>query len=147
VVYVEIEKMYKRILAILPIVIILMSGCAGPPNQVSAGPGEKFTLEIGQTAAITGENLKIRFVEVVGDSRCPQGVTCIWAGEATSLIEITYADTTYRKTLTQPGSTEPPQAQFLNYTIIFDLQPYPQAGVEIANKDYRLQLEILKKTA
>jgi hypothetical protein len=137
--------MYKRILIILPIVTVLLSGCAGPSNQVSAGFGEKFTLEIGQTASIKGENLKIRFVEVVGDSRCPQGVTCIWAGEATSLIEISSAGTTYRKVLTQPGSTEPPQADFLNYTIVFDLQPYPKAGVKTENKDYRLQLEINEK--
>jgi len=136
--------MFKRILMILPVVILLLSGCAGASHQINAGIGEKFTLAIGQNASITGENFQIRFVEVVGDSRCPQGVTCIWAGEATSLIEIFYSGTTYRKALTQPGASDPAQADFQNYIIVFDLQPYPKAGVEIENKDYRLQLEIRK---
>jgi hypothetical protein len=42
-------------------------------NEVKLG--QEFTLSIGQNAAITGENLTIKFAEVISDSRCPQGVT------------------------------------------------------------------------
>jgi hypothetical protein len=42
--------------------------------------------------------------------------------------------------LTQPGAP----GSFIDYEIAFDLQPYPQAGVKIENKDYRLQLKITK---
>ncbi|OGO06412.1 MAG: hypothetical protein A2Y92_02645 [Chloroflexi bacterium RBG_13_57_8] len=138
--------MYSRILWIIPIVVVLLAGCGGPSDQLNPAIGEKFMLSIGQSASIKGENLVVRFVEVVGDSRCPQDVTCIWAGEATSLIEITFSGNTYQKALTQPGLTEPPQTDFQNYLIMFDLQPYPRANVTTEKKDYRLQLEFQKKS-
>jgi hypothetical protein len=137
--------MRKQLLWILPIIILVLSGCARPTGEIKANIGEKFSLAIGQVVSITGENLKIRFNEVTADSRCPQGVQCIWAGEASSLIEITYSGSTYSKTLTQPGSSEPPQTEFQQYEITFDLQPYPQKGIKIESKDYRLQLEINRK--
>ncbi len=137
--------MYKYLLMIFLMAIIVVPGCARPANEINAGLGEKFTLAIGQSASIKGEGIKVRFIEVVGDSRCPQDVTCIWAGEATSLIEISLSGTTYQKALTQPGLSEPPQADFQNFVIVFDLQPYPRAEVPIENEDYRLQLEFRKK--
>jgi hypothetical protein len=137
--------MRKHLLWILPIIIVLLSGCARPTGEINANLGEKFSLAIGQGASIIGENLKVRFIEVTADSRCPQGVTCFWAGEASSLIEITYSGSTYSKTLTQPSPSEPPQTEFQQYEITFDLLPYPQKGVEKESKDYRLQLEISRK--
>jgi hypothetical protein len=136
--------MRKHMLWVLPLVILILSGCAGQSSGLKAGLGEKFTLAIGQNATITGEDLNIRFVEVVADSRCAQGVQCIWAGEASSHIEITYSGVTYQKILTQPGASEPPQADFAAYEITFDLQPYPQAGEQIKDKDYRLELQVDK---
>src|SRR3990170_2044553 len=136
--------MRKHVLWILPILIVLLSCCGGQNFDIYAPLGESFSLAIGQTASITGEDLNIRFNEVIGDSRCPQGVTCIWAGEANSLIEITYSGHVYEKVLTQPGLTEPPQTGFGDYEITFNLQPYPQAGEEIKDKDYRLELQVDK---
>jgi hypothetical protein len=140
--------MGKHLLRVLPIIIIilLLSSCSGA-TEISVALGEKFSLAIGQGATISGENLKIRFVEVIGDSRCALGVECVWAGEASSLMEITYSGSKYQKVLTQPGLTEPPQTDFQNYDIIFDLLPYPREGQNIENEDYRLQLEINKKTS
>ena len=112
--------MRKHLLWILPIIILVLSGCTRPTGEIKANLGEKFSLAIGQVASITGENLKIRFKEVIGDSRCPQGVQCIWAGEASSLMEITYSGSTFSKTLTQPGPSEPPQTDFQEYIIKFD---------------------------
>jgi len=134
--------MFKYMVWILPVVLIIFSGCSGGTNVQL---GEKFTLSIGESASISGEDLEVYFKEVVGDSRCPQGVTCIWAGEATSVIKITHSGTSYEKVLTQPGLTEPPQDEFQDYIIVFDLKPYPQENVQTGEEDYRLQLEIRKK--
>lgn len=136
--------MRRHILWILPLIFVLLSGCAGQTVE-TANLGGKFILTIGQSAAISGENLEVRFVRVIGDSRRPQGVQCIWAGEASSLIEISYSGSRYQKVLTQPGETEPPQTDFNNYIITFNLQPYPVAGQEIKDKDYRLELRFDKK--
>ncbi len=136
--------MRKHLLWVLPLFILILSGCAGQSSELKAGLGEKFTMAIGQSATITGEDLSIRFVEVVADSRCSQGVQCIWAGEASSHIEISYSGVTYQKVLTQPGASEPPQAGFAAYEITFNLTPYPKAGEQIQDKDYRLELQINK---
>jgi hypothetical protein len=130
---------------ILPLVLIFLLGCG--PSDINANLGEKFTLAIGQSARITSEGMEVNFIEVIADSRCPEGVQCIWAGEASSLIEISSADAGWRIVLTQPGPTEPPQTDFFDYVIIFSLQPYPKAGEEIKDKDYRLELKIEKKTS
>jgi hypothetical protein len=117
------------------------------PIGTDVGLGAEFTLSIGQSSKITGENLSIKFVEVVSDSRCPQGATCIWAGEVSCLIEITLNTSTFRKTLTQPGLTEEPSlTNFEKYNIQFNVLPYPETGKQIAEKDYRLQLVISKST-
>jgi hypothetical protein len=139
--------MRKHLFWALPLIIAILSGCAGQANNINAALGGQFSLSIGQSATITEEGLKIKFIEVIGDSRCPQGVQCIWAGEANSLIEITYSGSTYRKVLTQPGASEPAQTSFSVYEISFDLQPYPKAGEEITDKDYRLKLQVDKKTS
>jgi hypothetical protein len=138
--------MRKYLLWILPLVLLIVAGC-GAAADIYANPGQTFTLAIGQSASVNGEDLKIRFVDVVGDSRCAAGVVCFWAGEAICLVEITYANKTFDKVLTQPGLLAPAQTDFANYNIAFDLKPYPQAGKEIEDKDYRLDLEIERQSS
>ena len=138
--------MRKNILMILPIILVLLSGCARQPGEIKAVLGEEITLAIGQDASIAGEQFEVRFIEVISDSRCPKGATCIWAGEASCLIEITDSGSAYRKVLTQPGLSGPSQTDFQEYEITFDLRPYPQVEKEIKSEEYRLQLEIGKKS-
>jgi hypothetical protein len=139
--------MRQHLLWVLPLIIAILSGCVAPAADINVALGEKSSLAIGQSASITGEELKVKFIKVIGDSRCPQGVQCIWAGEASSLIEITYSGSTYQKVLTQPGASEPAQTDFSIYEITFDLQPYPKAGEEITDKAYRLEFQVDKKTS
>jgi hypothetical protein len=97
---------------------------------------------------IAGENLIIKFVEVISDGRCPRGAICIWPGEANCLIEITtHSESSNRKVLTQPGLSKPSKIGFANYKITFDLQPYPEVGKAPDKKGYHLQLLISKKSA
>ena len=113
------------------------------PNEVEASLGQEFTLSIGQSASLSGENLTIKFVKVISDSRCPTGATCIWAGEASSLIKITSSESAFSKVLTQSGSSQS-KTSFAGYEITFDLQPYPELGKETKEKDYHLHLSISK---
>lgn len=111
------------------------------------GLDERFILSPGESASIKGEDLAMRFVEVIGDSRCPTGVVCIWAGEVSCLLEITNSGKTSEKVLVQPGQTEPPKTDFADYQITYDVQPYPRAGEQIKKDDYRLTLAVSKKPA
>lgn len=115
-----------------------LAGCAGP--EPGASLDRPFTLAPGQSASITGADLAVRFAEVTGDSRCPQGAECIWAGEVSCRLEITHQGVTDAKVLVEPGSSGPAQTDYAGYRITFDIQPYPKLGNPIDKSDYRLTL-------
>lgn len=48
------------------------------------------TVEIRTTASKTADRGRVRitFLEVVNDSRCPENTTCVWAGNATVRIAV-----------------------------------------------------------
>jgi hypothetical protein len=124
--------------------VLLLVGCGGGA-QIRAALGQEFTLAIGQTAEITGENLKIKFLEVVEDSRCPSNVNCIWAGRVSAVVEIKDDGSPYKMVLTEPGLTDTPsQETYQGYLFSFHVTPYPEAGKKIARDEYRLSLIVDK---
>ena len=157
--------MLKR-LSLLLIFILLISGLAGCNTQkttttvvispttvattATTTPGTlpvflnvPFTLAPGQTARIESEGMDIRFVNVTGDSRCPQGVECIWAGQVSCAVEITKNNVVNQITLTDSaGSGAATGQDFQNYHIFFSVTPSPVAGKLINGNDYRLTLTV-----
>jgi hypothetical protein len=116
------------------------------PDEFSLG--QEFSLSVGQSAAVSGEDLTIKFIEVTSDSRCPQDVTCIWAGEVSCLIEVAKGSLdAYKLVLTQPGLTDQTATQdFDGYEIMFRVDPYPTAGKQITKDEYRLVMTVTKST-
>lgn len=112
-------------------------------ETLKVGLGEEVSLAVGQSASITGQDLEIKFRQVVGDSRCATDVTCIWEGEVTVGVELTDAGSTQLMTLTQPGPRETYSTKtYTEYTLTFKVEPYPEAEVPISIVDYRLLLTI-----
>jgi len=133
-------------LAISLSLLITFSGCS-TPAAAEAELGKEFTLGVGQSATVAGENLTIKFVEVISDSRCPAGAVCIWAGEASCLIEITDAATTHEKVLVESGVPSTATDDFNEYKFTFSILPYPDVGKQIDAKDYQLRLMVDKTSA
>ena len=48
----------------------------------------EFELKINQTANIESENIKIKFLDILEDSRCPSDVQCVWQGQARVLVNV-----------------------------------------------------------
>jgi len=140
------EKMGRLLYVVVLVSVLLVYGAGCVRNQVdvTVGPGEVFTVGVGQSARITGEEMVISFEEVIGDSRCPQNVVCVWEGVASSQVRISHQGASYSMALNQPGLTEQAQATFIDYTLTFSLQPYPREGEEIAPGEYRLTLTVTK---
>jgi hypothetical protein len=123
---------------------LLFTGCGGK-TAVSAVIGKEFTLSVGQTASIKGENLDVAFVAVTEDSRCPTGAQCIWQGQSKSLIKLSGGNMTENIELVEPGLTSQVNPrQFRNYQISFHLLPYPEVGKEIKDGQYRLNLTVTR---
>lgn len=103
---------------------------------------------------------RIKFKKVVSDSRCPNGVTCIWAGEVQVLIEF-YEDGELKGEKVISGSnisigknevvagTDISIAEFFNAKGLkikgIEVLPYPQANRKISPEEYSLNLEISEK--
>jgi len=60
-----------KILAILLLLstLLLSLGCASQSGELTANLGQEVELNIGQTLSIEGEQIKVKFIEVVSDSR------------------------------------------------------------------------------
>lgn len=93
-------------------------------GQASDGPklavklGQEFTLALGQEGEVEPEGLKVKFDSVSEDSRCPEGVTCIWQGNAKIRLRLAKA---------------PDGERFvdLNTAGGHDPQTYPSAGTSL----------------
>ncbi len=133
-------KKFVIIPAVTGIAILLCSltGC-----QNDAKTGEEFSLSVGQSVEITGEDLKITFTEVSGDSRCPSDVVCVWAGEVTCLMKIEAGGVKSDVEFVQSGGTDSySRMDFGNYRYTFKVEPYPVSGQEISDSEYRLLLTV-----
>ncbi len=123
--------------------LALFSSCAA--QEKTAKPGEEFQLKIGDTAGMPEESLRIKFLDVISDSRCPRSVQCIWAGEAELALEVEKGGSKDRILLKQPGLTPEALQDYGGYEIRFSLEPYPeQPGKKIAKEDYVLKITIRK---
>ena len=132
-------------LFVLFIMILLLPAfsAACGPAPVTAALGEQFMLYVGKTIVIGGESLKIEFVEVTSDSRCPWGTECAVAGEAQCQIQINYLNSKTSLTLIQQG-LDNTTIDFNAFKITYQLQPYPVTGDIINKKDYRLKIKVTR---
>jgi hypothetical protein len=91
----------------------------------------------------------IRFKEVISDSRCPKGVTCVWAGEAKVLIQIFEKGKLLNEKQVVINSTtlDKIPLQFSPgggiYSITaFMLFPYPSTASKKNTMDYTLEMQV-----
>ena len=139
------------ILTSITAVILLLTACSAisretaTPAPLSASPGMPFILRVGQEALISGEGLRLRFDEVVEDSRCPLGALCVWAGQGVITLTIEGPDGAAG---TLQLSTLPPNdaTTFLKqYDIRLQaLTPYPASDEGISAGEYRATLLITR---
>lgn len=132
--------------AILPFLFILTSALA-PPATVPADVklDQEFELRNGRSVRVEGERLTVSFTRVAEDSRCPEGVQCVWAGNAKVVLRLSKAR---RRTSTVSLNTgvDPKQADYRGYEVrLVKLDPYPKEGKEIRRRDYVATLVVSRR--
>jgi hypothetical protein len=135
--------MNNKIAGLVIVLALILSavGCVSTLQQASLG--QEFTLKVGQSAEISGENLTLKFVGVTNDSRAPRGVESFWAGEAKSQLRITYKGSTYDMQIIESGGTDGyTRAALEQYSLEFKLEPYPDIAHRPTAGEYRLLLII-----
>lgn len=114
---------------------VMTLSCGGP--HTLPGP-VTFTLAPGQSAS--SENVRVTFVRVVSDSRCPLGVMCVTAGDA--VIEVTLAAGSDSRR-TEMWLNEPALRTIVVNGVSFDFQnlsPYPVSGQPTDPAAYRARI-------
>lgn len=111
--------------------------------------GKPFTLRYGETAQwAADETIQIRFDSILDDSRCPQGVQCVWAGRAIAGITFSQNGEMQNGALVMgdpAGTSYSNQATFGDFTVrLNQVRPHPVAEQKIQPKDYSVELEIKK---
>jgi hypothetical protein len=134
----------KQVLIIFTLLVsITLIAQTGKPIDV---PQIVVKVRLNQTIALEGTS--ITFLEVIEDSRCPNGVDCIWAGEAKVLIRIGTVDgALVEKKLTFKNEMSVIAGLFNNKELQFlQLTPYPDANISEAEKEpYALLMRAVEK--
>lgn len=123
-------------------VVAVLAGCAatagGSERSAPAGPAAPeasvlpaapdIRLALGGTTTVEGGALEIAFVELVSDSRCARGETCVWEGDAVIRLAVrSGADAASLELHT--AARGPRVAGFAGWRIeLVALEPAPVAG-------------------
>ncbi|HET8886656.1 MAG TPA: hypothetical protein VFM70_09930 [Salinimicrobium sp.] len=126
--------------------LLSLNGIAQDSSNIS--PQILTKVKIGQS--ITVENIRLKFVNVISDSRCPEDVTCVWPGEAEVFLELKKDGKTEEERIVVKAT-----APTVNGILVAEsetkklflkaLKPYPKTAGKIASGDYCLELIVLKK--
>jgi hypothetical protein len=100
---------------------LALSACATTRAGTQAGLNEEFRIRTGEAAQV--ENLRLRFVRVTEDSRCPINARCVRAGFAKLAVELRAPGTAPQQAVLQTHDT-PTTATYGAYEVeVLDLQP------------------------
>ena len=132
--------------AIFSVLFIFTTAWSQPlSGGKEVGLDQEFEIRIGERVSIRKEGLTVSFTRVVEDSRCPEGVQCVWAGNGKILLQVSKAR---RRAATMRLNTgmEPRQDDYRGYDVkLVSLNPYPKEGVVIKRKEYVATLIVSRK--
>jgi len=125
---------------------------AGSGHASANAAGPLPLLSVGESTRYD-DGLKITFIAVKNDSRCPNNARCIWAGDAEVLLRVRVGKQppkivsihTNRKPQVVVLSAVPPGMIGIpkSYSIrIGELTPQREIGKKLRQSDYRLALSI-----
>jgi hypothetical protein len=115
--------------------VALAVGCS-TPTSATQPLGQQFKVKHGETVQVEG-GLSVTFVRVAQDSRCPQDVQCIQAGDGVVVFELHHAGDrveTELHTAARSGKSEDAIDGFS--VALKDLEPYPVSTVATRPEDY-----------
>ena len=119
--------------------LVAVAGCAASPSTTEGVLlGSEFTLRPGETAEVQSTGLRVTFLGVRSDSRCPADVLCIQAGDAVVGLRVGTAEVELR-------SNSAPEAAVGVYNVrVQRVEPYVYTSRPIAPDDYRAVLVVTR---
>ena len=131
---------------LITLAAILLAGCNGAATvnaQAAAEASLPVELELRFDKVRQVQDLSLRLLRI-DDSRCPIGLTCVWAGQMVAAIAVTRNDGSEAEVelLTRVGR-EPAVSSALGYDFrLLSVEPHPKDNVTISRSEQILQLMI-----
>ena len=114
------------------------------PTGPSVPLNQQFTFAPGEAATIQNTSLRIEFLRVSGDSRCPKDAVCIQGGDA--LVHIRAADGRSSDYELHTGDDSRATATHAGFRIeLVNLEPYPFSSRTIQPDEYRATLSVSRQ--
>lgn len=121
--------------------VLLIIGLLLVPG-VSARQAHECSVKIN-TEVVAKGGIKLKFIELVDDSRCPTDTNCIWAGNAKIKVRVTRNGRT--KVLELNSNLEPRASTFAGYRFrLVGLTPEPRSNIRIDRNGYVAVIEVKK---
>ena len=126
---------------LLAICLLPATACLGNSPTDPTPVDREVVLAPGQTAEFT-RGLSVRFVSVIGDSRCPINAVCVWGGDAIVRIHVAAGTGRGDRDL-HTGTMEPVTFDDVQVRLV-ELTPYPFSGRDTPPSDYRATLRVIR---
>jgi hypothetical protein len=120
--------------------LLLSSAACASPVAPSVAIGDPFTLAPGEAATVEGTAIRVQFLRVTGDSRCPANVLCIQGGDAIVHLRIAGGAGVTSAELHTGDLSQASAAIDGVWITLVDLQPYPFSSRTIHPAEYRATL-------
>ncbi|WP_407478334.1 hypothetical protein [Elizabethkingia meningoseptica] len=120
-----------------------LSSCKATTNTSQTGD-PVITLKMGEEKVLPNSKLKIKFVAVPEDSRCPINVRCVWIGNARVQLKVN------NKTVNLDTQDMPERKYARIQSVdgyqysLENLQPNKTTSNEIQPREYVIQLRVEK---
>ena len=122
--------------------VLLVLFSFGALTAVSAKQPDRVSVKIHEAASAKG-GIRIKFVELVDDSRCPTDTNCIWGGNAKIMVRVTKNGRS--KDLELNTGLEPKEVVFAGYSFrLVGLTPEPRTNIRINRNGYVAKIEVKK---
>lgn len=92
-------------------------------------------VKVAQERVVPGTQIKVKFIELLEDGRCPADVVCAWAGNAK--IKLQFSKGSDVEVVDLNTGVKPQTHEFGGYSFkIAALTPYPRTNVRINRLGY-----------
>jgi hypothetical protein len=112
-------------------------------GSFSAVSAKQIQVQINNETRING--LRIKFIDMIEDSRCPTDTQCIWAGNAKITIGLSSGGRS-AKQFELNSNLKPKSIVFSGYEIkLVKLTPVPRSNIRIRKDGYVVTLSVVRK--
>ena len=125
--------------AFIAIAVFLLNG------SLFAHSADTVTLKVGKEVRARSSKVRIKFISIVEDSRCPTDVNCIWAGNAKIKVLVSTSRTSREFEI---NTNLGPQGNQLDGWAInlVELTPSPTSKGAPAKVSYRAKFTVTRLT-